>query len=298
MSLNTLDLQALAATARTAATTLRQNRPASLTAAAAVGAAVAIPLLWRLVADYRAWYALGPNGLSSNPGGYLFQVLLTPLARADTCVPAPYDPVALARSPPYGPLSRRSFFAAGAVPPRARARPDIPRFVAPHRQTSQRGSAATRARQNDFLRALAAANPALLCVRPSRLEGPLFDALWVTTTPTPATEEGEGKGGEGPPQHRAELRRLSGEFAHVHGEGSTHLVLSPADAAAAIAAGWGERHPMSGVSIRRGRSMLPWGYIMIYAPREGDDDEMRIWREFVVASARYIFAGEQEIVIP
>ncbi|KAL7625950.1 hypothetical protein AAE478_002719 [Parahypoxylon ruwenzoriense] len=277
LNIRNIDIPALTSTTLTL---LRQNRAlASGTAAAAVLALGAvIPLLSRAASNYRAWYALGPNGLPLNIFGYLFQALASPIARTDTREPAPYDAGALARSPLYGALSQRSFLGSSLtqIPPRADPRPDVPSFVGPHRQTSQCASSGMRQAQDAFVQALTAANPGLLRVRPSNLEGPLFDGLWVAERFVPL---------------RNEVKNLNGEFAHVHGEGSTHLVLSLADAAAAIEAGWAERHRMSGVG-----TLMPWGFVMIYAPR--DEGELRVWREFVVSSARYMFAGEEEIVMP
>lgn len=127
-----------------------------------------------------------------------------------------------------------------------------------------------------FLHALAAANPSLIEVKPSNLEGPLFNSVWVR---------------EGAAARRPELWNLNREFAHPHGEGSTHMVLTLVDSAAAIEAGWAERHRMSGVGV-----IMPWNFIMIYAPR--DDEEFRVWKEFMRASARYVLGGETEVVMP
>ena len=65
------------------------------------------------------------------------------------------------------------------------------------------------------------------------------------------------------------------EFAHLHGvaDGSLHMNLPPATAAAAIAAGWAEWHPV-----------VIWGWVprtlvMIYGPR--DPGEVDIVFDFV-----------------
>ncbi|XXH04347.1 hypothetical protein Hte_010761 [Hypoxylon texense] len=262
---------------------VRQNRTLVAASAAAVllGGALS-PLVSRVASDYRAWHALGPNGLPRNLLGYLFQAAASPFARRDTRVPAPYDPAALGDR--YGPLTLRSFLPDDSrpLPPRRGPRPQVPAFVGPQRQTSQQATTATRARQEAFLHAFAAANPGKVRVRPSNLEGPLFSSLWL----------GEGDGdGVAAPVVRDEIRRLNGEFAHPHGEGSTHLVLSVADAAEAIEKGWAERHRMSGVG-----SLMPWGFVLVYAPR--DEAEWEVWKGFVLASARYVLGGEEEAVMP
>ncbi|KAH9992390.1 hypothetical protein F4779DRAFT_240989 [Xylariaceae sp. FL0662B] len=244
---------------------LQQNRTLLTAAAIVLGSA---PVLSFAVSDYRAWLALGSNGLPSNIFGYLFQTTSRLFARSDTRVPAPYDGTRV--SSRYGPDSRRSFLAA-PLPPRTGPRPEIPSFVAPHRQTSQRCTADMAARQKLFMRALAAANPAVLQVKPSDLEGPNYPALWLAEGIIPA---------------RPETRSMNGEFLHPHGEGSTHLVLSLADATMAIESGWAERHRMSGVI-----PLIPWNFVLIYAPRT--NDEFRIWSEIVLASARYIVDGRE-----
>ncbi|KAF3064965.1 putative phospholipase carboxylesterase protein [Daldinia childiae] len=252
----------------------QQNRTLCTAIAATVAAGGTISIISHIVADYRAWYALGPNGLPLNIFGYLFQSIGRSFARLDTRVPAPYDNAQLARSARYGPLSQRSFFS-GSIPSRKGARPEVPMFVGPHRQTSQQAAPAMRSRQEAFLDALAAANPSLIRVRPSNLEGPLFRSVWL--------QSGIAL--------RDEIKNLNGEFAHPHAEGSTHMVLSLVDAAAAIERGWSERHRMSGVA-----GLMPWGFVMVYAPR--DDGEFRVWREFMVASARYVLGGDKEVVMP
>ncbi|KAI1373045.1 hypothetical protein F4677DRAFT_448871 [Hypoxylon crocopeplum] len=247
-----------------------QNKPLITTAAGILSISATIPLLSRVRADYNAWYALGPNALPLNPFGYAFQAIAGLFARLDTRVPAPYDATALSQTPRYGPLSQRSFLPT-SIPQRSGARPDVPTFVGPQRQTSQRASADMRAAQEAFLHALAAANEALLRVMPSNLEGPLFNGLYL--------QKGLAV--------RDEIRRLNGEFAHPHGEGSTHAVLSLVDAATAIESGWAERHRMSGMG-----SLIPWGFVLVYAPR--DEAELGIWKEFVAASARYAL-GDVEL---
>jgi phospholipase/carboxylesterase len=82
----------------------------------------------------------------------------------------------------------------------------------------------------------------------------------------------------------------SREWAHVHeeggGTGSWHAVLSEADAAAALHAGWAERHLMAGREYKGKK--LPEGLVMLYAPR--DDAEIDIVLRIVQAS--YDFARD------
>ncbi|KAI0378674.1 hypothetical protein F5Y04DRAFT_261340 [Hypomontagnella monticulosa] len=254
---------------------IRQNRTALATAAGLLAFGGAALLLPRAAADYRAWRALGENGLPLNLFGYVFQSLARPFARSDTRVPEPYDNAALARGKRYGPLSQRSFFP-GSIPRRRGDRPVVPDYAGPHRQTTQGASQDIRDKQEAFLHALAAANPSLIQVKPSNLEGPLFNSVWIR---------------EGIVDRRPELRNLNGEFAHPHGEGSTHMVLTLVDSAAAIEAGWAERHRMSGVGI-----IMPWNFIMIYAPR--DEEEFGVWMMFMYASAKYVLGGKTKVTMP
>ncbi|KAI6087253.1 hypothetical protein F4821DRAFT_116417 [Hypoxylon rubiginosum] len=251
---------------------LRQHKTAVTASATVLLLSGAVPLLSRILSDYRAWYALGPNGLPLNPFGYLFQALASPFARLDTRVPAPYDVAKVSQK--YGALTLQSFLPT-PLSPRPGPRPEVPTFVGPQRQTTQQATPPTRAAQEAFLHAFSAANPSRIVVRPSNLEGPLFNSLWLVDDGVPV---------------RDEIKRLHREFAHPHGEGSTHLVLSLSDAKAAIEMGWAERHRMSGVG-----GLMPWGFVLIYAPR--DEGEMEVWKRFVLASARYALGGE-EVVMP
>lgn len=66
------------------------------------------------------------------------------------------------------------------------------------------------------------------------------------------------------------------EFAHLHPDGSLHLVLSSVDEEELVAKGWGERHPLHGPEIP---------VVMLYAPR--DEEELVVAREVVSAAYRH-----------
>ncbi|KAI0880758.1 uncharacterized protein GGS22DRAFT_192893 [Annulohypoxylon maeteangense] len=280
MSLTTLPTKAL-----TPLLTLFNNHRTLITGSAVCVAAVfGLSVLSDLIEDYNEWYELGPNGIPLNFFGYIAQKLATPLARTDVRDPiGPYDLAKMSKL--YGPIVLTPFLddmyhdvgedGEAGLRRRPGERPVVPGYVGPHRQTTQKAPAAIRAKQDAFLHDLAAANPALFEVKPSSLEGPYFNAIWIK---------------DSVPQ-RDEIKHLHGEFAHPHGEGSTHLVLSLADAATAIEACWAERHRMSGVG-----NLIPWGFVMIYAPR--DDDELEVWKMFIVVSARYALGGETEVKMP
>jgi Family of unknown function (DUF5519) len=90
----------------------------------------------------------------------------------------------------------------------------------------------------------------------------------------------------GPTAHRGPARAFSPdgtEFAHLHGpaDGSLHLNLPEAEAAAVISQRWGEFHPM-----------VLWGQhppvmVMVYGPRDQEELEI-VWR---IVQASYRFAS-------
>ncbi|KAI0106677.1 hypothetical protein F4814DRAFT_67009 [Daldinia grandis] len=289
-------------------TILRTHQKPILLAAGLTAAAT--PLLAYAWSCYQQWLALGPGGVPHHFLGWLVQTSMHVIARSDTRepLPRPYkrleDVAAL-----YGAAGAKSYFGSGQsqsqsqIPKRKGDRPTIPTFVAPQRQTSDVAPAATVAAEKAFLDALAAANAELFEVRTSNLEGPLHQALWLrlpSTPPDSADKQQQQQEQEQQQQTLEELRtRLgkgsNGEFAHVHGEGSAHVTLSPADAKAAIEAGWAERHRLSGVW--GARAVVPWGYVLVYAPR--DEGEFAVFCGLVLAGARYVAEGAGvEVVAP
>jgi phospholipase/carboxylesterase len=70
--------------------------------------------------------------------------------------------------------------------------------------------------------------------------------------------------------------RWDAEFVHLHADGSLHLCLAPADHAAFLKSGWGEKHPFydRGVNV-----------VMLYAPR--DRAELEVAKKVVAASYQY-----------
>ncbi|KAI0839125.1 hypothetical protein F5Y06DRAFT_28158 [Hypoxylon sp. FL0890] len=256
-------------------------------------ATVAAPLLAYAISCYRQWLAIGKGGVPYNFLGWLAQSSLHLIARSDTQRPVPKsfkrveDVAAL-----YGPAGGKSYFSSGfTLETRKGETPVVPGFVAPQRQTSDVPSGGMIGRETAFLSALAHKNPVVFELQTSTLEGPPHKALWLRPGQTLTEEE-----------KRAEEKfhvRLGygskGEWAHVHGEGSAHVTLSPVDAAAVIEKGWGRRHPLSGVGGRWARA--PWGYVFLYAPR--DEAEWGVWREIVLASARYVAEGAGvEVEVP
>lgn len=268
--------------------------------------AVAAPLLAYARSCYQQWLALGKGGVPYNVLGWLAQSAMHLIARSDTTLPVPrsfkrVDDVAAL----YGPAAGKSYLtlsSGSGLEPRKGGPPVVPGFVAPQRQISEVAAAATIERQNAFLAALARANPALFELQTSKLEGPPHQALWLRPEQAQIQQEKEKGKKRGKGKGQSFYVRLGagsgGEWTHVHGEGSTHVTLSPVDAAAAIETGWAQRHPLSGVGGKR--AMLPWGYVMVYAPRDEEgEEEWEVWRELVIAGARYAAEGAGvEVVVP
>jgi hypothetical protein len=150
-------------------------------------------------------------------------------------------------------------------------------------------------KQHVYLRALTSLNPSVFTIKPSALESPKFEALWLRD-PSDSDLDNGSKSEVDPSLVKWSSPRARCEIAHVHPEGSTHVSLSLVDAAEVVRQGWGERHMLSGV-----KGILPWGYVLVYAPRQTVGTDLLVWREIVLAGARVAakcagFAGE--IVAP
>jgi hypothetical protein len=213
--------------------------------------------------DYQHYCSLGDHGLPGNFYGWRRQLQMLKFARKDTTIPAPYRLEDIMND--YGPYATTSFLSK-SLQTRDGNRPKIPGFVAPQRQVTEIASPAMKARMFTRLEALVHANGDLLQSELSRLEGPV-PAIQLRPSLTL------------PPF----LERTRGEIIHIHPpDGSTHAVLSLEDSRIVIEKGWGQRHRLSG------GVMLPWNYILIYAPR--NEAEFGIWKDIVEAVARFCCA--------
>jgi hypothetical protein len=270
---------------------------------------IALPLLRAVLADYRAFLSLGPGGTPSTPAGYLRIKFLGLFALKDPL--APPNPLPAAAQSAGGRLAR-----AGALPTRRGARPEV-RGIAPHRQTDQRAPPGAFAALAAALAAAAARRPARLVLGTSCLEGHGPGLFARAAPPPPPAAGGEaepencskprpvsvlgalaarawGGGGGGVARQGARATpRCPAEVVHAHpSDGSLHLTLHPADAAAVIGAGWGERHPLgSGGWLSW---FVPAGFILVYAPR--DEGEVRVAMRIVAAAVWWVggFAVEDE----
>ena len=99
--------------------------------------------------------------------------------------------------------------------------------------------------------------------RPTMISVPTTRALWLDES-VPASENAFM-----PP-------RGSREFAHLHADGSWHLVVDESLVSTILDAGWGERHPWYDQGVLE---------VMVYAPR--DEQELRIVQQLVVASIEH-----------
>ena len=85
----------------------------------------------------------------------------------------------------------------------------------------------------------------------------------------------------------ANISRSPREVFHSHcaADGSSHAVLSAADAKLVLNSGWGEMHGFSGRMLG-----FPLGYVMIFAPR--NMLELETIGMIARAAARYGLEGE------
>ncbi|KPM43771.1 hypothetical protein AK830_g2800 [Neonectria ditissima] len=250
--------------------TLFQQFPrlGQLATPATVAGIALMPILAYTVKSYRKWHALGRGGLPHNIFGFAIQSVLQLLAKRDTIDDAPFSaPATVARYKPHG----EETFLHAPLLARTGSRPTVPGFAAPQRQITEQATAAIKDKMTRYLDAVAAANPNALVCELSRLEG-----------------------GNGPGIYLADkahapafMSDLKGEVVHHHLEGSSHMVLSLADAREAVSKGWAQRFPLAGVRA------IPWTYVLVYAPR--DEGELAVWKGLVVAALRFVTAGGPSI---
>lgn len=258
--------------------TIRDNWRVLGTTAIMVGLALCPLVAWARE-SYQSYLDVGPGGMPYNVFGWMLQGVTQLVARHDTREPEAFSDPSFRGS--LGEHGAKGFLPGGGrLPERAGDRPVVPGFVAPQRQMSDRGprNAEMRARLVAYQEDVARANPSLVFVDVSRLEGvgnpDEHAALWFAVNRERVFP--------------AYLRKTKGEFAHVHPEATMHVTLSLVDAEEVVRKGWGERHPLSGV-----RGFWPITYVMIYAPR--DDAELEVCKGIVDASVRFVCCGGPEV---
>ncbi|UKZ74425.1 hypothetical protein TrVFT333_002093 [Trichoderma virens FT-333] len=238
-----------------------RNHPIIFTSAIAI-----IPLAALAMPSYRGFIDLGPGGLPHNAFGWLLQGALRPLALNSTIDQSAFQkPGVSASYEPHG----TTRFLQEPLAQRRGDRPVIPNYVAPQRQATDKGDKALVDRMNGHLRDLASRRPETLAVKASGLEARDNPALWLLGSPLP----------------KYLAKSTKGEIVHVHTEASSHMILSLTDAEEAMAKGWAEFHPLSGVM-----GWIPLPYVMVYAPR--DEEEYGVWTKFVDAAIAFTTAGQ------
>ncbi|KAL9117466.1 MAG: hypothetical protein Q9187_005996 [Circinaria calcarea] len=234
--------------------------------------------LYRYVSnDYRAYLSLGPGGTPATFSGYLRVTFLR---------------VFFARSDPYVPpiLDAHEFPANGYLhdlPYRLGHRPRVA-GIAPHRQTTQKGTSQMQLALAMAITNLEAANADLLSTGISCFEhynlGLFFSPRPGNNPYLSATTVVKSAAQPSPTSLRP-LNPTCGqpaEITHLHTiDSSMHLTLHPSDAALVISHGWGERHPLAG----RG-PWVPKGFVMVYAPR--GRDEIDVLMEIVKAGTWWV----------
>lgn len=228
--------------------------------------------------DYRSYVALGPHGLPDTFWGWYRQLRMTRISRKDTTVPAPYDLDLIAGAHDGTSFLPQTHSEALSWRPGNKV-PEVTGFVAPQRQVTDQATAATKQTMYGYLDTLAAANPEVLQIKTSVLEGPV---------PAMAMNGFADMADSSKPEV---LKLTRGELCHIHPpDGSTHLIISLTDQKRVIEFGWGRRHRLSG------GGMIPWNYTFIYAPR--NEEEIEVWKGIVVAAARFCSADVAEIKAP
>ncbi|KAH8791967.1 hypothetical protein BGZ57DRAFT_558350 [Hyaloscypha finlandica] len=219
--------------------------------------------------NYRDWLKVADTALPQNIFGYLLQHSLGPF-RADPFTILPYDdPKEIAKCGKNGTQS----FLQGNLPEREGPRPEIIKFMAPHRQTSQLTGDDMHQLLLTAVEEIAVKHSAHVVVRTSVLEKSGEALLLADHITTPHSICGKTKR----------------EIAHVHagvgsGEYSMHMCLSPMDCKEVITKKWGERMTLAGVFV-------PHEYLIIYTPRTKDELEVV---KSIVTAAVFFMTGAQE----
>ncbi|KAL2069862.1 hypothetical protein VTL71DRAFT_14541 [Oculimacula yallundae] len=223
------------------------------------------------IENYHDWLKVADTALPRNIIGYLTQLCLGPL-RADPFTLLPYDyPTEIAKSG----LEVGTSFLPGELPERVGPRPEISKWMAPHRQTSQLTGDDMHKLLAEAMDDLATKYSSHTMVRTSVLEksGDAFLVADGVVTPNSVAKS------------------TKREIAHVHagagsGDYSLHMSLSPADCKEVISKKWGERMTLSG-------TLVPHEYLIVYTPRT--KEEVEIVKTIVAASIEFM-AGVVKVV--
>lgn len=211
--------------------------------------------------DYLHFLSLGRGGKASNIFGWVhnkwWQFLLLEIIGVDVFSKPFIHPLA----EPYNGILFD-------LPQRTGPRPGIV-GIGPLRQEDG-GSARAMEWIMERFRELVEGDPDRLIIRPSFLTG----------LPSLAGDMQEAGPLDGTPNSVAEW---GSELAHVRHDGSTGIRLHPSDAAEVIRLGWGQRNPLAVMDetwiwkvfhhwILRRRTPLPHNMVIVYSPRNNDDE--------------------------
>ncbi|PLB34188.1 uncharacterized protein BDW47DRAFT_112666 [Aspergillus candidus] len=247
-------------------TTTHSRLALAATATAVTGLATAL-LLPRIYNDYLTYISYGPGGTPHNVLGWLIATLARPFGR-EMLSTEPYDRRILADGETKSYLAGKDLI-------RRQERPAMGWHVVPQRQLSDFAPGDIREKLINEFTALAAQNPHLTKLAPSNLEAHA-DGLFVA---------------DGVVLPGARKQLLKGEIAHIHRmkDASVHVLLAPADCKKVFEAGWGQRHPLSGVgspkALGGGALILPAEYVFVYAPRT--EEELMLVMDIVRAGVAY-----------
>ncbi|KAI9699124.1 MAG: hypothetical protein M1836_003313 [Candelina mexicana] len=210
-----------------------------------------LPLPYYIYHDYKVFISLGPGGTPATVTGYLRISFLRIFALRDPCSPYPIPEFL---RPATGFLND--------IPQRSGPRPEVI-GIAPHRQTTQKGSSYNFAALSGEISELARRHPNRLITGTSCFE----------------------KHGTGIFSVCPANRTCEGEICHTHpSDGSLHMTLHLADAQIVLKRGWGERHPLAkGGWLTR---FVPTSFVMVYAPR--NEEELIVVMEIIRASAWWV----------
>ena len=230
--------------------------------AIAAGILLAASACW-VYRDYRSWLKLGSGGLPSNFKGWL-QTTRWRLQQRSS-----FDLRDLRSAQRTG----GEVTCLANLPHRSTPRPKVDPHPVPHRQLTQQAAPhVIEALQAVFDRAIAE-NEGKVTYALSHFER---HNQAITCCLANHTDPVQGSS--------------HGEIAHVHAhDGSMHMILSPADAIAAVEAGWAERHGLSGKVLG-----LPATYMLVYAPQNLDD--VAIAARLLAAAISYMTGADLSTV--
>ncbi len=222
-----------------------------------VALGVAAAAAW-VAADYRAWRSLGTGGLPPTFKGWL----KTTQWRL------------MKRNPLAEHAEANGLHMLADLPQRAGRRPRIGPHPVPHRQLSQTADAGLRAKLK-----------AVFDAKVSAREDVLYYQLSYFEKHNPAITL------RCPECGHPDALASHGEIGHIHpSDGSMHMILSTADANAAIKAGWAERHGLAGVTLG-----LPSTYMMVYAPR--DEAEIAVIDRLISAAIAHMSSPRDQMAV-